>query len=70
MAKKPAKTFHLLQMADSLKEQNQAIGLLLMRIETAKGLAEVTNEDGLRKLLADIADEAAKTQAAVWPQEL
>lgn len=69
MAKKPPKTFSLVQMAQSLEAQSSATLLLISRIETAQSLAEHADTTGLRKMLADIAADAAKVQGLLWPEQ-
>lgn len=71
MAKKQTTTFHLLTMADSLKAQNDAIGLLLMRAHTARDLCgAVSDPEKLRELIRQVATEADVVRAAVWPGDV
>lgn len=62
-AKKPVKTFHPLQMARSLEEQNEKIGLL---IQTVHAILSAYPDLPEADVLRDAADQA---RAAIWPDE-
>ena len=70
MAKQPTPTFHPLAVAKSLTAQNEAIGLVLMHIQTAASLAPVIEDSAkLRLLINELHVEAERCRAIMWPDE-
>lgn len=65
MPKPPPKTFHPLAMADSLRAQNQAIGDLIIMVETALDIDGDKMSDAVRNRLREAKD---KCRAAWWPE--
>lgn len=60
-------TVHILDMADSLIEQNKSIGLLIASIEAAYSMSSELDAEQLRKLISTLHSHAEKCKKAFWP---
>lgn len=63
------KTIHPLEMAESLKAQNEAVGVLLMKISTYSGLTDGASEKMMKQWFCELKKEAEKVQEIFWPQD-
>ena len=66
MAKKPVKTLHILDVARSLTEQNDALTSFLLEVYTAASRAENMGGEACRQALRDLAEKSAKLHRCFW----
>ena len=69
MARKPVQTFHPLAVAESLKAQNDAIGVFIQKVSSVASIADWTDAEKLREVVKGLGAEAETVRAVLWPSD-